>query len=118
MKKTTLLLLCKIACISLCASCSKYLDIRPSTNVAVPATLQDVELLLQATLPLNFRQSSSGLGMVDDFYLSDAIIPSITPISHDAYIWNWQEYNWPNQWSRMYQAVNIANVAIETLDDI
>ncbi len=102
----------------LLASCGQYLALKPAANVAIPASLDDVELLLNNSQFLNFSSASLGNGNTDDFYLADETYLATDERERAAYRWGWQTYNFPNEWNTTYQAINITNLSLETLEKV
>ncbi len=99
-------------------SCQEYLALKPSSNVAIPSNLEDVELLLNNSQFLNFTSAGLGNGSTDDFFLSLEVYESSSKTEQDAYRWEWQDDNFSNEWSRTYRAINITNIGLETLGKI
>lgn len=118
MKATFFAVTSFLATLFLYSSCQKYLDLKASANVSIPSNLDDVEYLLNNSQFLNFSSASLGNGSTDDLFLAPSVYQASSERERDAYRWEWQDYNFANEWSRTYRAVNITNVCLEALDRI
>lgn len=107
-----------VAACLLCSGCQKFLELKASANVSIPSNLDDVEYLLNNSQFLNFSSASLGIGNTDDFFLAPTVYQAGNERERDAYRWKWQDYNFANEWSRTYRAINITNVCLEALGRI
>ncbi|HVT83990.1 MAG TPA: RagB/SusD family nutrient uptake outer membrane protein [Chitinophagaceae bacterium] len=106
-----------IATVLLLASCKKYLDEKSDKSLVVPATLQDVQALLDNYSTMNATYPYIGSQGDDDFYVTDTYFNTLSVTNQDNYIWSKDAEN-KNEWTYMYRAVMAANLALETLDKI
>jgi hypothetical protein len=104
------------------AACKKdFLDKKPATNIDVPTTLSDLQLLLDNTQELNF---SVGLGELsaDDFYMNSTAWASQTsPYFANTYIWAKDVFAGQGgigDWNQPYKTVLTTNVVLEQLNNI
>jgi starch-binding outer membrane protein, SusD/RagB family len=102
------------------ASCKKYLDEKPSTNLAIPTTLEDAQSLIDYYPRINNVDPAAGEASADDYYLTDADWSVLDENSRRMYTWE-KDFLFPptlNDWSAVYANVYIANTAMEVLDKI
>lgn len=96
--------------------CNKYLDSKQNQQLEVPTTIGDLQALLDNNGVTNTRGSSWDQASSDDYFLTDAIYNSLSLDSRNAYIWdNKAVAGYPNEWSRIYDAVLYANTALDGL---
>lgn len=102
------------------ASCKKYLDQKPDQSLVVPATLKDLQTLLDNNVKLNKNNPSWGLASDDDYFLPDDIyLNDMYPQEKMAYIWSNSAYSkFPNDWAKIYNQIYVANVVLEGLENI
>ncbi len=106
----------------LLSSCSKeFLDKKPASNLNVPKTLDDLQLLLNNTAQL-YRSPALGELSADDYYMTDlAWQNQLVPYFANAYIWEADIFegngNVPD-WNMPYQQVLYANVVLHQLAEI
>lgn len=99
--------------------CNKYLDARQNQQLEVPSTIGDLQALLDNNGVVNTRGSSWDQASSDDYFLPDAIYNSLSTDSRNAYVWdNKAVAGYPNEWSRIYDAVLYANTALDGLAKI
>lgn len=106
---------------SLLVSCKKFLDAKPDASLAVPSTLEDVQSMLDRNNVLNTENPISGEGSSDNYYISDADYAALsTDGFRNMYTWGDELYyaTIPNEWSRIYTAIYITQLALETLNKI
>jgi tetratricopeptide (TPR) repeat protein len=119
MQKKYIILLLLIAASFI--SCKKFLDAKPDASLAVPATLEDVQAMLDRNNVLNTENPIAGEGSTDNYYISDADYAALsTDGFRNMYTWGDELYYAviPNEWSRIYTAVYITQLAVETLQHI
>ncbi|WP_026969643.1 RagB/SusD family nutrient uptake outer membrane protein [Algoriphagus terrigena] len=117
MKKLSYIYLCLLAVLVL-TGCEGFLDAKPDQSLVVPTTLEDAQALLDNTVVFNIQPSIPYLAS-DEFRISDAGYNALaTPQERGAYIWEDDPYQGRpvSDWSRLYQQVFYANVALETLE--
>ncbi len=108
-----------ISLIILLSSCKKYLAEKPDASLAVPSTVQDYQALLDRTNLLNTKNASWDETSSDDYYLPITTYSSLNGKNRDAYIWEYNNYSdYPNDWSFGYDAVYVANLAIEGIKKV
>ncbi|MET3981885.1 hypothetical protein ABIB62_004555 [Mucilaginibacter sp. UYP25] len=123
MKKLTYIFFGLLMCsISFILSCKKsFLDEKPATNLNVPSSLSDLQLLLDNTQDIN-RSPVLGELAADDYYLSSTAWGSlIAPYQANSYIWAKDIFAGNGQvsdWDAPYAEVLTANVALEQLSRI
>lgn len=99
--------------------CKKYLDKKPDKSLAVPATVKDLQALLDNTTFNNERSPSWDEASSDGYYLSAEDYNSLATYEQKAYLW--EDYNhqtYPNDWSIIYDAIYYSNVVLEGAEKI
>lgn len=115
-------ILFSMSVISGCKKEDAFLDTKPNDALAVPASLGDLQLLVQNEAVFN-RLSFPVLGEVscDDYYVTDDIYTSGTTSDRNACIWAKQIYDAGsnnNDWSDSYNQVYYANTILYYLPKI
>jgi len=100
------------------ASCTKFLDQKPSNSLIVPESLQDLQAILQNTSVLNAANPFCGEIAADDNYLSTSDWQARTTTEQQAYIWGKEMFNdnERNDWSLSYSAIYYANLVLDELN--
>jgi starch-binding outer membrane protein, SusD/RagB family len=98
-------------------SCRKYLEKKTDNALTVPATLADLQGILDYSNDMNI-QSTPGFGesSADDYFISQSDYESYTIESQKIYTWNRGDYNFQNSWSRAYIPVFNANFCLDQID--
>ena len=108
--------------IAILGGCHKYLDTKPDVSLRVPETLEDLELMLNNTGVMNLAGSAVPEGFSDNIFLYPSDQQALTlPSSMEIYTWGAQPFiglPFPDDWSRLYQVVNVSNVVLEKLEKI
>jgi len=102
-------------------SCKKYLDAKPDKKLVLPSTIADVQALLDNESIMNLNNPGTGVISADNYYLTDAAWSSVSSVSQrNMYTWESDITlsDFPNHWSRLYDIVTIANVALESISKI
>lgn len=102
-------------------SCKKYLDAKPDKKLELPTTIADVQALLDNESIMNLNNPGTGEISADNYYLTDAAWASVSNLSQrNMYIWGSDITlnDLPNHWSRLYDIVGVANVALESISKI
>lgn len=101
------------------SSCKKYLDLKPDKSLVVPATLQDLQALLDNIDVMNRGYAYAAELATDDNYLADADWANLyTQQDKDTYTWNPAAQVTDGQWLGPYKTVYQANLILETLGTI
>lgn len=103
------------------SSCKKLLNEKPNQSLTVPATVQDVQMLLDDHLRINQRNPGAGMISADEYYLLDADFASMDQELRDMHTWQPQNLFKPgpnNNWGEAYNNIYIANVVIDNLKRI
>ncbi len=123
MKRLRLLRLTTAAFLLTLASChDAWLTIKPDKKLVVPASLEDLQALLDNSEVMN-TETTPSLGEMgsDDFYITSQRWNVLTqPEQRNAYLWAGDIYEGQpgSHWWRPYQSVLYANLAIEGLESI
>lgn len=111
------LIIAIISCIAL-PGCKKFLEEKPDKKLALPASLNDLQLLLNNYFLFNTLYPAAGEAASDDYYLSDANWASMSSVFYrNLYVWKEDDENDAN-WSPAYQKIYNANLILETLADL
>lgn len=118
MKHKILTCLAGLLILSFC-SCKKYLDKKPDSALAVPATLADLQALLDDESLMNANRTPSfGESSADDYFLTTDRYNSFSQFNRNTYTWTDNPYYYPNDWSAAYSPVYNANYCLEQLEKI
>lgn len=118
--KHTLLQVLFLAGMVLPYSCLKkdFLDVKSSTALVVPTTINDFQALLNNTYVMNITPVLGELA-TDDYYLPYDFWRGLNAKERNAYIWAPDLYEGKgdvDDWDIPYQAVFYANIVLEGLD--
>lgn len=104
--------------------CEKYLDEKSDKSLVIPASLMDLQALLDNE---NYIQSSfvaAGEVSADDYYLTDASYNALT-YEEDKRMYTWQKSSiftpittTANDWSNCFRAIYVANSVIDLLPSV
>lgn len=102
-------------------SCQKYLDAKSDKKLVTPATLQDMQALLDSYWLVNQLDIGAGEVSADNYYLSNADWAGMTEYYQRMYLWGSDHLFAPrldgsgNNWSYSYDNVYRANVVLDNL---
>jgi starch-binding outer membrane protein, SusD/RagB family len=98
-------------------SCKKFLDEKPSSDLAIPTTAKDALALLDNSTALNASWPSATELGVDDYYITTDQWQVRPLAERNAYIWSADVMNESprNAWSLTYANAYIANVVLDAL---
>lgn len=104
----------------LCA-CSKFLDAKLASNLAVPNSIADYQSLLDASININYGTFPALLEMgSDDYYISAVAYNGMTEFDRDNYIWAPEPFyllvNSNLNWKNSFMPILYANLVLERLD--
>jgi hypothetical protein len=110
-----------IVCLGL-ISCNKkeFLDEKPNSEVFVPTTLEDFQILLDNEAKLSVTPVLGELS-ADNFYIPPSSWQLLGTKEHNAYIWAADIYNGEGiiaDWNAPYEQVLYANVVLDGLKDV
>lgn len=102
------------------ASCQKFLNEKPDKKLVIPATLADLQALLDNSNTMVFNDPHIAELSSDDFYLPTATWQALS--DNDRGMYTWQKDNLyessTNAWSNLYKKIYTANTVLETLINI
>jgi len=99
-------------------SCKKYLDAKPEKVLVIPATLNDLQAILDFSSRMN-EGPSYGIASADNYYLMDEDYNTLADEVKKAYTWqNFSYTNYPNDWARVYDVIYPANIVLESIEKI
>lgn len=97
-------------------SCSDFLDVKPDKKMAVPSTMEHVDLLLNDYSAMNTGFPSFGEIAADDYYLNTENWQSLSDMDdRNLYVWNDEDIVGVVQWQNPYRTVYRANQALAVL---
>src|SRR5437867_121229 len=100
-------------------SCQKYLDNKPDKAMQIPSSIQDLQALFDLADIVNGAGVSFDESSADNYFLPDAVYNSINQENRNTYNWSNINYdNYPNDWSYLYDVVNISNLALDKIETI
>lgn len=104
--------------------CKKFLDAKPSTNLAVPETLDDLQALLDDPTQMNRADPIASEISCDNYFMTqtDYEHPTVTIYLQNTYKWN-KDFQFPpnsatNEWAQCYNQVYRANLVLHQLSEI
>lgn len=102
------------------SSCNSFLDVKSDKSLVVVHTLDDALALLDDVFRMNEgRVPGWGVGVSDNFYLTEISYNLFPDYNQQFYKWNYQEYyGTGNDWGNGYQPIYNANLALEILNKI
>jgi len=100
-------------------SCTKYLDKKPDSSVAVPTTLDNLQALLDFTNVMNLETTPAfGAASSDDYFLLEQDYDHYVTQAQQVYTWNREDYVFPNDWAQAYTPIYNANYCLDQIDKI
>ena len=106
--------------VSLQVSCSKYLDKKTSTNVAVPSTLDDLQAVLDDQ-SANGRSGQFPEFVADNYYVNTSTWTNLSEDLRNNYIWASNAVittNYGISWGNPYSAIYEANFVLDQFPTI
>lgn len=110
-----------IGSMALLNACEKYLDAKPDKKLVVPATVTDLQALLDNYPRMNRADPGAGEISADDYYLTEQDWQGLfTDQYRRMYIWEKDRLfeEGFNDWSYVYKSVYISNSALEGIKNI
>ncbi|MEC5143202.1 RagB/SusD family nutrient uptake outer membrane protein [Chitinophaga sp. 212800010-3] len=99
-------------------ACRKYLDAKPDKKMVVPASLQDLQAMLDDVGTMNLSWPVAGEVAADNYYLSYNTWASLAVVTDkENYVW-FRDVSNDKDWSTAFKVVFKANVVLETLRNI
>ncbi len=96
--------------------CEGYLDIRPSSKIGTPTTLEECQALLDDFNVMNTGYPSDGEAAADNYYLTASNWSALSSEEdRDTYVWAADGLHGHQQWLNPYRVVYRANLVIATL---
>lgn len=99
------------------SSCQKYLDAKPDAKLATPATLNDLQLMLDDYANINgARYPAVSEVLADNYYLSDQDWASLyNEADRNNYRWLKDDTDPTGEYAGAYRVVYISNVVLDQL---
>lgn len=101
--------------IYLLAGCSQYLDIKPDDKLAIPSSVEDLQLILDSYVTMNNSFPVAGEVMSDHYYVSTEIWASRNERERNYYLWL-PEINDNTAWASGYRAILGINTVLDNLE--
>ncbi len=103
-----------------CGKQDEFLDKVPNNHLAVPSTIEDLQLMIQNEGQFNNSDPSYEIVSADEYYITEALFNASSQVDKNAYLWN--ANIWPNQtvydWNNEYSAIYQANTILDALSKI
>ncbi|MEO5984330.1 MAG: RagB/SusD family nutrient uptake outer membrane protein [Ferruginibacter sp.] len=102
------------------ASCKKYLEEKPDKKLVIPATLADLQALLDNNNIIVRADCYSDEVSADNYYLPETIWQNLAENDKRLHTWQKDFVFAPafNDWSRLYTKIYYANTVLETIEKI
>lgn len=119
--KITLGLLSALMILTIQTGCSRFLDEKSDSTLAVPVSLEDNQALMDRLSDVTINFASSGLASCDELYLSDADFDAME-YQEDKSLYTWQKdyvstsQGAGNDWYYTYKGIYISNVVLNNLE--
>jgi len=109
-----------VFCLLLLISCNKFLDEKNNKKLVIPATLTDLQAILDNTNTLVINDPYGDELSSDNFFMNTATWQAQADYDRGTYVWQPDNFNFPNpnDWSNLYRKVYCANTVLETLEKI
>lgn len=103
------------------SSCKKqddWLDVKNNKKLVTPATLKDMQAILDDSQTMNSYGSVSGLIGTDNITLTDANLNSLDQVSRNMYLWasDLLQNGSSADWTFCYQRIEYANIVLDALN--
>ena len=99
-------------------SCKKYLDEKANKTLVVPATIADLQGMLDNDFYMNTSTSSFGQTSDDDYFMTPDTYNAVSDLDRYVYTWRPKDYTFGNDWGYDYTAVYVSNYCIDQLKKI
>lgn len=101
-------------------SCEKFLSERPNKSRSNPTNIEDLQLLLDAAVRMNYgTYAILGEGSSDDFFLGNNGFNRLTDFDKAIYTWSddiiYQNVNENVAWASPFQVISISNTILEEI---
>ena len=104
-----------LAGIGIFTSCEKFLDAKPNQKLAVPATAQDLRLILDTYSVMNNGLPITVETMADNFYVTNTDLNGIAnQLMRNLYTWQRDETA-NSEWTNTYKSIYYTNVVLDEL---
>ncbi|WP_184549778.1 RagB/SusD family nutrient uptake outer membrane protein [Mucilaginibacter sp. FT3.2] len=104
-----------ILLVVICASCSRQLDVKPSSSLEVPSSAADFQALMDNTSKISQVWPYAGIAGGDEGFVTTDTWLAARVTERNAYVWDRNVFNDldRNDWSLPYSVVYYANVVLE-----
>jgi len=105
-----------IAIVLIFYSCQKFLSERPSSSLAIPNALKDLQAIIDYQARMNAYYPPSGDIAADYYYLRDVDWQARPEYARDTYTWQ-PLVEIEQDWNTSYNRIFHANVVLEAVDE-
>lgn len=102
-------------------SCEGFLEEKPSVDLVVPNSLDDLQALLDNTDQTMNQNGPFTLLRSDEFEADESLVESQLAMLRDIYLWEPNPYSQDDlvsEWTRPYQQILVANTVLKLADGI
>lgn len=99
--------------LAMLTGCSQYLDVKSDMKLETIASIESLELLMDASQIMNFNVNSFGEASADDYWLDAKTYASMNENARNIYTWNHFNYLFNNDWAKGYLPIYYANLVID-----
>lgn len=104
------------------SGCKKsFLEEKPNSNIAVPATLEDFQLLLDNHYVMNVTPGLAQLSSDDHYYSTFQAWQAATALERNAYAWTKDVYDGlvnVEDWNASYKTIYYSNIILKGLEEV
>jgi starch-binding outer membrane protein, SusD/RagB family len=93
--------------------CKKWLDKKADSSLVLPATLNDLQALLDDTRTMNYNTPGFGGASADEYFLENSTYQYQSQFNQHVYQWQPYPYRYQNDWGYAYGAIYNANLCLE-----
>ena len=99
-------------------SCQKFLDKKSDKSLVVPASVDDLQGILDDNYYMNSKTPGFGESSSDDYFISETDYNSLDDLYQKVYTWSVTDYAYENDWAYSYNAIYNANYCLEQIEKV
>ena len=99
-------------------SCKKFLDAKSNDKFTTPTTLADLQAMMDNSEKMNNKSPSYDEASADDYFLTPENFARLNIRAQQAYVWEQNPNEHPNDWGRLSETVYGTNVCLETAEKL
>lgn len=104
--------------ISCCPACEKYLDVKPDDKITTPATVKDLQAMLDNSDKMNIKSLCYDEASADDYFMTPENYARVGLRGQAAYFWEPWPNEYTNEWAKASEEVYVSNVCLETTEKL